>query len=175
MSKEQEQHLSEAPEPKDSGSAGTQQPSPPGTLPSLGQRPLEGLPLARTIEGLAASRSRSLGGEVVASLIAGYSTQMASDLHETRTTLQSLRTEYALLNEKLTQCREDKAVLSERLYSEARNKHLRHISITGGTALVGIAIEFMRNNLNTFAMITGGIGLIFLFFGWFSSPKEKRK
>ena len=51
--------------------------------------PLEGLPMAKAIDGLASSHSRSLGGEVTSALIAGATTQLALDYRELKESKRS--------------------------------------------------------------------------------------
>ena len=82
--------------------------------------PLEGLPMARTIHGLASSHSRSLGGEVTSALIAGATTQLACDYRELKERHLNLSDKYELQRNELEETRTQKAVLVERIRAEGK-------------------------------------------------------
>jgi len=67
------------------------------------------------------------------------------------------------------------AVLSEKIRSESRNKHLKNLTITIGTSLVGIGIYLSRTSLDRYAFGAFGFGVLFLFLGWFSGNKEEKQ
>ena len=56
-------------------------------------KPLEDLHISKTIEGLATTHARSMGGEVTSALIAGATSQIAGDYQE-------LKQEHKILKEK---------------------------------------------------------------------------
>lgn len=141
-------------------------------LKSLSARSMEGLTLASTIEGLAATRSRQLGGDVAASLIAGYSTHMAGELLEAKQEIVRLRSENSGLNDRASSTEKKCAVLTERLYGESRSRHLRNISISVGTGLLALSVELLRNEQSTYSTIVCGVGLLMIGLGWFAAPRE---
>lgn len=163
------------PEPKNSGSSGTQQPSIVETVDDSLISPFEGLPIQRAVEGVASSRTRSMGGEAAAGLLVGSFNQLAYDLQQTKEDLSRLRNEFTKSQSSLLDCKVQNATLGERLRSVSRTKHLRNLSITAGTVLIGVGIEFYRSNLDRFAFIVGLIGALLLFLGWFSLPGESKK
>ena len=110
--------------------------------------PLEGLHMAKTISGLASTHSRSLGGEVTSALIAGATTQLACDYQELKGKYSGLSNKYDTQRDELEKARTQKAVLAERIRSEGKNKHLRNLSITIGTSLVGTGIFLSRTGLD---------------------------
>ncbi len=162
------------PTPDKSGVSGTQI---AGGLSSDLQKanPLEGLHLAKTINGLASSHSRSFGGEVRTALIAGATTQLACDYKELKEKHSTLSDNFDFQRDELEKTRIEKAILSERIKSEGRNKHLRNLSIVIGTSLIGTGIFLSRSKLDNYSFGAYGFGIILLILGWFSGPKEERK
>lgn len=160
--------MTEIPKPTDTGSSGTQQVGKDELVAVAKENPFLGLPITQRVEGLAATHSRSMGGEVAANLIAGSFSQLSHDLQTTRQELSETRTE---LNQTLGELSETKtraAVLEERANAAERDKHLKNLSITAGTALIGIGIELYRNNFDKFGYIVGGFGVLLVILGWFS-------
>lgn len=157
--------LEQVPEPSDTGVKGVQ------TLDQSTQSisespPLSELPLARRIEGLASTHARSMGGEVSAALIAGAMNQIAQDHGEIKNELSSCRGLIDTMRSQLSDCRERKAVIEERLRNERNNKHLRNLAITIGTALIGVAIELYSNDFIKESVIVFALGAILLVLGW---------
>lgn len=166
--------MTEIPSPHDTGSDGSQKIS--NEVISLKhQSPTDGLPITKMVEGLAATRSKNMGGDVAAGLIAGSFSQLSHELCEAKQEEKRIRANFEEISEKLSDCKQRAAVLEERVRSTAQNKNLRNLSITAGTALVGFAIEFKRNDLNNYSIITGGLGFLLILFGWLSSDGEVKK
>lgn len=134
--------------------------------------PLEGLPMVKTISGLASTHSRSLGGEVTSALIAGATTQLACDYRELKDKHSDLSDRFESQRDDLEKTRTKKAILAERIRSEGRNKHLRNLSITIGTSLIGTGIFLSRSGLDSYSYCAYGFGAVLLIVGWISGPKE---
>jgi hypothetical protein len=134
--------------------------------------PLEGLPMARAIHGLASTHSKSLGGEVTSALIAGATTQLACDYRELKEKHSCLSDRFEFQRDELEKTRTQKAVLIERIRSEGRNKHLRNLIITIGTSLIGTGIFLSRSGLDAYSYGAYGFGFVLLILGWLSGPKE---
>lgn len=160
--------MTEIPKPTDTGSAGTQLAGSGELVTVVKESPLTGLPISQRVEGLAATHSRSMGGEVAASLIAGSFTQLSHDLQATKQELSDTRQELKQTHGELSNAKTRVAVLEERVITTEREKHLKNFSITVGTVLIGIGIELYRNNLDRLGFIVGGLGLLLVFLGWFS-------
>jgi len=137
--------------------------------------PLEGLHITKTINGLASTHSRSLGGEVTSALIAGVTKQLASDFSELKQKYLYLSNNFDSQRNELEKTRILKAVLVERINSEGRNKHLRNLSITIGTSLIGTGILLSRSGLDRYSYGAYGFGAFLLLLGWFSGPKEVKE
>lgn len=160
--------MTEIPKPTDTGSAGTQQVGTGEIVTGAKESPFQGLPITRRVEGLATTHSRSMGGEVAANLIAGSFSQISHDLQTTRQELSETRTELKQALGELSETKSRAAVLEERANAAERDKHLKNLSITAGTALIGIGIELYRNNFDKFGYIVGGFGVLLAILGWFS-------
>ncbi|NKE70628.1 hypothetical protein [Candidatus Manganitrophus noduliformans] len=160
--------MNEIPEPTETGSAGTQQPGIETAVSAAQESPLDGLPIARAVEGLAATRSRSMGGEVAANLIAGSFSQLSYDLQETKQELRSTRQELERTREELSDYKTKAAVLEERVSTSFKGRHLRNLSITVGTFIIYLGIELYRNNIDKYPYILGGLGALLVLLGWFS-------
>ena len=170
-----ESSLLEIPKPVDTGSAGTQASTAADAAIPTVFAPFEGLPISRRVEGLAASKPRSMGGEVAASLIAGSFAQLSQELTDARGELKTTRSTINELKDALSECRERAVVLAERVRSYARDRHRRNVYIMVGTAIVGLGADFLRSDLDKQGLICGLLGLLLLAIGWFSGPKEDDK
>jgi hypothetical protein len=138
--------------------------------------PLEGLPMAKAINGLASTHSRSLGGEVTSALIAGATTQLAWDYQDLKGRHNELSDRFDSQRDELENTRIQEAILKERIRSEGRNKHLRNLSITIGTSLIGMGIILCRGGLDWYSYSAAyGFGLVLLILGWLSGPKESKE
>lgn len=165
--------MSEIPSPVDTGASGTQQEPAKEMATIVAHSPLEGLPIARAVEGLAATKARSMGGEVAAGLLAGCFQQISNELEQARADLRSTRGNLELVREDLSTSKQRSAVLQERVRAMASGRHLKNLSLTAGTALVGIAIEFMRNNMKDLSFVLGGLGFLLILFGWLAIGGEE--
>lgn len=165
--------MTDIPQPQDTGSSGTQQAGSSDLMPLDREGPLHGLFITQTIEGLAATRSRSMGGEVAANLLAGSFSQLSHDLHATKAELKATRDDLREKTDALSEMKTKAAVLQERVSAHDRERHLRNLSIAVGSALIGIGIELYKNNFDKFGFTAGGIGVLLVFLGWFSFSKNE--
>lgn len=167
--------MTEIPKPTETGSAGTQQAGTRALVTIAEESPLSGLPITQRVEGLAATRPRSMGGEVAASLLAGSFSQLSLDLQTTRDELKDTRGELKQTLNHLSDAKTRAAVFEERASAAERGRHVKNLSNTGGTVLIGIGIELYRNSLNNLGIIAGGLGFLFVFLGWFTPKGEAEK
>lgn len=156
------------PNPLLTGSTGTQQPvDGPVVLPEP-YNPLAGLPLAQRVEGLAATHARNFGGEVAASLIAGSFSQLSDDLRIQRDRNAEQMAKISSLQDDLTNYRTQTAVLEERLTAVEKTQSIKQIAVFAGTAMLAIAVDLYKGQLNTLAVIVAVLGIGLLVFGWFT-------
>lgn len=132
----------------------------------------EGLHMVHTINGLAATHSKSLGGEVASTLLAGMTQQMSNDYQELKFKFEKLSEKYEEQRNVLEETRTDKAVLKNTINSERQNKHLRNFAITIGTGFMSTGIFLGRTQIDFYSVGTFGVGALFLLLGWFTGPKE---
>lgn len=83
--------MPDIPQPDDTGSAGTQTTGTQQEILPISGIPVEGLPIAEAVTGLAATKSRSMGGELAARLIDGSFRQVSYDLREMQRELRETR------------------------------------------------------------------------------------
>jgi len=167
--------VKEIPKPTETGSAGTQQAGSGALVTAAEESPLSGLPITQRVEGLAASHPRSMGGEVAANLIAGSFSQLSHDLETTRNELSAVRGELKQALNDLSDTKTRAAVLEERATAADRERHLKNLSITAGTILIGIGIELYRNNFDKSGVIVGVLGMLLVVLGWITQKGGAEK
>lgn len=159
----------EIPKPSDSGADGTQLES--KYLPDLVEAN-ELNNLAHTIKGIAASNARAFGSEVTSALIAGATSQLASELHYSRTEASKLHKKIDDLNETLKLSMIENAVLNERISASHQTRYLRNIAITVGTTLMTTSIPlFDSTKYHFYGFVSLIIGAILVIIGWYSPAK----
>lgn len=162
-------------EPQDTGTAGTQQPaSPTENLNQLGAA-LQGLPMVQAVVGLATTRSKGLGGEITAGLLAGIVHQTAQEYHDTKRELATTRERLEQKQQALADSRQEVAVLLVRLREVSSGRHLRNLLIIVGSFLIGLGFDSYRNGLNTGAIIFCGLGALLVLVGWFAQRGKAEK
>lgn len=160
--------MSDLPVPDETGVSGTQVAGSTEPLPVDPTPPIHGLPITQAMEALATTRARSLGGEVAAGLIAGSFTQLSHDLEITRADLRARDEQLRKTHQELGEARTKIAALSERVGSINRMQHLKQLSVFSGTALLGVAVDFYKNNLEKMSYLLGAIGVVLLLTAWFT-------
>lgn len=167
--------MTEIPELEDSGSAGTQKTGATEVVPVEQESPLQGLPIVDAFRGLAATRSKSLGGEVGAQLMVGLITQLSKELEDIKKELKDTREELGETREAHANTRIREAVLQARVNAHSKERFRGNLNIFSGTALVSVGIELYRNNINTLAFVVGGLGALLVILGWFSTEGRTEK
>ncbi len=162
--------ITSVPEVEDTGSSGDQQESSTELILPKQDTPFE--PITEAINGLAASNTRSMGGEATARLIAADFQHMTNTLRETKGDLKEAQRELSEKQTELSECRVDKAILNERVSSASSGRHLRNLSIAVGTFLLGIAIDHSQNGIETLPWFVGIVGFILVITGWFWPSPE---
>jgi hypothetical protein len=157
-------------EPDDSGSAGTQERGTPA-IASIQLGPaLEGLPMLQAMAGLAATRSRALGGEIAAGLLVGAFQQTAKDCQDLKRELNATRDRLEQRSQALADSQTEVAVLRVRLAEGSSERHIRNLLITVGTFLIGLGIDTYRSRGYTGAIVFCGLGATLVLVGWFAQP-----
>ena len=156
------------PEPEDSGSSGTQTAATALVSETPPERPIAGQPIEQAVVGLAATRSRSMGGEVAAGLIAGSFSQISHELSETRIELRDVRIQLDKARDSLQDEKVINAELKGKLNSAENEKAIRNVCLVAGTAIVGFGIDQARSNQLVAGIILILVGIILSLVGWFS-------
>lgn len=159
----------EIPEPKDSGSDGSQIKSQTLGEPSSFQ-PV-GRPIANAVIGLANANSRAFGGEVASTLIAGVTSQMSVELDQTRQELTEQRKKNEKLAIDLSNEKIKSAVYSERLEAFRSTRHLKNVGVSVGTLLVGTGIQLIRSASEAYGVACLVVGSVLVIISWASTPK----
>ncbi|MCH8041399.1 MAG: hypothetical protein IH977_13810 [Nitrospinae bacterium] len=162
------------PQPDNSGSSGLQKPA-PDDLELKKAQPFKGLPMVTTIEGLASTKSRLMGGEVTSALIAGVTTQLAADYQEAKSELADLHTKFNVQRDELEETRVRCAVLEQQIHSEGMVKHLRNLCISVGTGLIGTGVYLSRSEIDEYAYGAYAVGLLLMLLSWLSGPRGAKK
>lgn len=144
------------------------------SLKRIPDRPMEGLTMAKTINGLTSSHSKQFGGEVAAALIAGATNQITFDYRELKSKHDDLNRKFDSQRDLLEKTRTENAVFVERIRSERQNKHIRNFAIAMGTGLIGTGLKFSQTELDVYAFGAFVVGAIFLYLGWFTHLKEEK-
>lgn len=161
------------PEPTDTGSSGTQRVLISETDQAAPDKPLAGLPIVQMVEGLAATRSRSLGGEVAAGLIAGSFSQLSHELTQTKQELREVRKALDDTKEKLSEEKITSAKLHGEIDSFNNEKAIRSVCLVAGTAVIGFGIDQSNNSRIKLGAILILIGIGLSLVGWFSVGRRK--
>ncbi|AMC34549.1 hypothetical protein [Janthinobacterium sp. B9-8] len=158
--------MSDLPVPSETGASGTQVAGSSEPLSVDPNPPIHGLPITQTMEVLAATRARSFGGEVAASLIAGSFTQMSHDLEVTRCDLRIRDEQLQKTHQELGDAKVTIATLRERVGAISRAQHLKQLSVFVGTAILGVAVDLYKNNIEKPSYLLGIVGVVLLLATW---------
>lgn len=160
--------MAEIPTPSESGVSGTQLPGPAAGEIIDATPPTHGLPITQVVEGLAASKPRSLGGEASAALIAGAMTHLSHDLRTAQRALLDKDERIQQLQGELSASQVRAARLQERLGALATVQRLKQFSIFAGTGILGVAASLYTSNAEKTSYVLALIGCGLLAFGWFT-------
>lgn len=158
--------MDEIPNPVESGVAGTQVAGVASNLPSEVMPPLHGVPMSDVIEGLAATRPRSLGAEAPAALIAAAVSDLSRDLRIAQRVAQEKDDEVRQVSRELSTARERLATLNERLGATHGTQKMKQFCIFVGTVMLSVGIDLYKSNLANLSYLVGILGAGLLFFGW---------
>lgn len=135
------------PAPAGSGVIGTQQMGSSNDLDVQVAAPLEGV-LLSTVRGLAANSPRSLGGDSNAAFLAGIVHHLTEDLESVKRKLVAKEQKNSELTEELSLARIKSAELIEQLKSATQSSRINQWTGIFGTALLGIALDMYKSNMN---------------------------
>jgi len=157
--------MSDLPVPSESGVSGTQVAGPIMEHLSAQPTPTHGLLMAETMDFLAATRSRNLGGEIGARLLSASFAEISHNLTVTREDLRERDDQLRNTQNDLGNAKATIAVLRERVGAIGRVQHLKQLSVFAGTVLMGVAIDLYKSNIEKTSYLLGTVGLILLIAG----------
>lgn len=163
--------MTDIPKPDDSGVIGTQEPGTETTGALVSVPPMQSMTMTQAIEGLAATRPRSLGGDVSAAFVAAAMSQTSQELQATRQSLQRKEDQLQLALDDLTVAKVEIARLNGHLDVASSSQRLRRFSIFAGTALLGVAVDLYKNNYINMSYLIAALGAGLLLFGWLSPSR----
>ena len=166
-------HVTKIPEVSESGATGNQEATSTGLVLQNQDPPFQPVPIAETIQGLAASNARNMGGAVAANLLSGSFSQLSRELQDAKSDLGDTRRELENVRDELSKSKTRAAVLDERVSTSGRQKHLRNVAIAGGSVILGLASQIDYNQSEALPFVLGAIGILFLVMGWFWPLTEK--
>lgn len=160
--------MKQVPEPEESGSSGTQIAATITSTVTVPEKPIAGQPIEHTVAGLAANKSRSLGGEVAAGLIAGSFSQISHQLSEAQSELRDVRIELDKAKLDMQVEKIINAELKGTVKSAENEKAIRSVCLVAGTAVAGFGIDQIKSNQLAAGMVLVLIGIALSLVGWFS-------
>lgn len=163
--------MSEIPVSDNRGASGGQ------SAPKQGCEVTELPPLSKMssiVEGLAATKSKSFGGEIGASLLAGSFHQLSNDLDSAKVELREMREQLSNSNKELNNWKQNSLVLEERVLANGKIRTLGNAALTLGSVLVGVAIELYRSKMLNIAGAVALVGVIMFLLGWFTGLGNKK-
>ncbi len=163
----------EIPVPEDTGSSGEQEPAREGTQ-IIPKSPQTGMPVVDAIEGLVASRTRSLG-EFGSVMLAATARQLADENASLKDENRLQAVDLSRRRDELESERVRNAVLSERIRADRRNKHIRNFAIAVGTALASTGIILSRSGGDMYSTGLIVLGTLLLLVSWFGPTKGAEK
>lgn len=150
------------PAPSNTGANGTQRPGSPDEPGFEAAAPLEGV-LLNTVRGLARSNPRSLGGDTNAAFLAGIVHHLTNDLESVKIKLNAKELKIFELSGDLAEARTNVTKLTERLSSASKTSRINQWTGIIGTALLGIALDMYKSNMQlsyAVAILGGSILLL---------------
>jgi hypothetical protein len=161
----EEQHP--IPSPAESGVAGTQAVGTAVAVPP-DEPPLQQVPIARELVGLASRNTKAFGSETAGILVSAAAQQLAHQLDQANIALREKTAESDRRQDLIADLRERNGRLEEQLTSERQNRNLRGVAVLAGTALLGIGIDSVSKGaigLGSSLLVVGALLLFMSFFG----------
>ncbi|MGS1121756.1 hypothetical protein [Rhodanobacter sp. UC4436_H3] len=155
--------MSEIPKAISTGVDGTQSQG-SALVPTAIAPPMQVATVPDAIDGLLATHSRNLGGDVAARLLAASMRDTSNQLAAAHQTISERNAEARSTAETMTSLRIEIAQLKERLSQAHSSSRTKSICTFVGTALLGVAIDLFKNNLTNAAVLIGLLAAGLLLF-----------
>lgn len=126
--------------------------------------PLQAMSVPDAINGLIATHSRNLGGEVSARLLAASMTDTSNQLAAAHHRISEHGTELKEANVTITDLKIENAQLKARLGEILGNNRIKQGVTFVGTALLGVAVDLYKNGILVAASLLSILGFCLLAF-----------
>lgn len=155
--------MAQVPSVSSDSTSGTQTVGPP-LVYSVIAPPMQAATVPDAIDGLIATHSRNLGGDVSARLIAASMRQTSNQLDSAYETIATQASDLKVANSVITDLKVENASLTTKLNEVIGSNRLRQITTFVGTALLGMAVDLYKNGLIPSSLLLGLLGLGLLVF-----------
>lgn len=166
--------MSEVPDSTASGVDGTQARG-LSLVPTSVAPPMQSSVVADAIEGLVATHSRNLGGDVAAKLLAASMRQTSDQLAGAHHAISVKDTEIQRLSSLVASLQSQIAGQSERIVGLQSTFRAKAIATFVGTALLGVAIDLYKSGIVPASVLTTLLGIGLFVFVLLPSPKGFRQ
>lgn len=155
--------MGEVPDPTTSGVDGTQL---VGTaiMTTIIAPPMQSASVPDTIDGLVATHSKNLGGDVGARILAASFRQTSNQLAGAHARIAEQEVELRVANTAITELKVENAKLTAQLTTIAGTNRIKHACTFIGTAMLGLAVDLFKNNVATPAILLAVLGAALLVF-----------
>ena len=164
-------------QPADTGSKGTQGPSIAGQEVSLIRATdaggLSAYPVSNAILEMAETRTRGFGNITTFQLLAAYTQQVTIENSQLRNEVRDAQTDNRQLSDSLHAEKGKNGILREKLLSDMRNRPLRNVCITLGSAMALWGIDLLSGSNLKMAVGALVFGTVLIILGWLSAPTHK--
>ena len=155
--------MSDVPEPTPSGVDGNQARG-SSLVSAIPSPPMQSTVVADAVDGLVATHSRNMGGDVAAKLLAASMRQTSDQLASAHQIIADRDAEIRRCHAESSDLKIQVASLSERMSGLQSTYRAKGFCTFVGTALLGLAIELYKQKLTTPSVVVGALGLALLVF-----------
>jgi hypothetical protein len=167
--------MQDIPEPRDSGSTGTQEAVQGDIIPPVADVPTSGLPIVQAVEGLRTASPRSIGGEGQAAFIVGTISQSYHDLLTTKMDLVQTRADLDKSKDECSRYKTRAEVLTDRIRSHRRMNHFKNLVNAVGIILIGGSIQLYTSSLYLHAFVAFPLGILLVILGMVALGRESEE
>jgi hypothetical protein len=126
--------------------------------------PMQAASVPDAIDGLIATHSRNLGGDVAARLLAASMRQTSNQLAAAHETIAEQSSELRAANTAITDLRVENASLLARLNEMIGTNRIKQFTTFVATAVLGVAVDLYKDDLSIPALLLGLLGIGLLLF-----------
>lgn len=133
-------------------------------IPSSVAPPLQTASVPDAIDGLIATHSRNLGGDVAARLLAASMRDTSNQLAAAHHKISELSDDLKDSSMTISNLRVQKARIESRLEEVIGGNRIKNASVFVGTAILGVAVDLFKNNSMVPALLLSILGASLLIF-----------